>query len=241
MDTKRKTIERNHGRRIAGFAEETWGWSTPAGAWRVKRRIREAMRFLGGSRGNLLEFGCGTGIFTQALLQRGYKVTSFDISFDLAQKAREKTACPRILIADAECLPFADNSFEAVFGVSVLHHLNLARSLREISRVLKKGGILVFSEPNMLNPQIFFQKNVSWLKKRLGDTPFETAFVRWGMKRKLIDSGFGEVTIYPFEFLHPHLPPFLINGLKKIEPFLEACPFIKEIAGSLFIAAKKQE
>jgi hypothetical protein len=42
---------------------------------------------------------------------------------------------------------------------------------------LKSGGTIYFTEPNMLNPQIAIQKNVSWVKRKLGDSPDETAFL----------------------------------------------------------------
>lgn len=240
MGTDRKAIERRHGARLAASAEETWGWSTPAGRLRVSRRMREITRFLDKANGCLLEFGCGTGVFTQELLKCGYRVVAFDISFDLARKIRQKQSAARVLIADAEALPFADGTFDAVFGVSVLHHLDLDASLKQISRVLKKGGVLAFSEPNMANPQIFLQKNIAWVKKCMGDTPTETAFFRWGLKRRLLEAGFSEISVRPFEFLHPRTPSFLINGLKQAEPFLESCPLISEIAGSLLISARKK-
>lgn len=240
MATDRKTIERRHGAHLAESAEDTWGWSTPAGRLRVARRVQETVRLLDKQAGRILEFGCGTGVFTQELLSAGYQVVSFDISFDLARKVVQKHGAARILIADAECLPFADASFEAVFGVSVLHHLDLEVALGQIKRVLKKDGVLVFSEPNMVNPQIFIQKNIGWLKRLMGDTPTETAFSRWRMKRKLVEAGFGDILVRPFEFLHPRIPARLIKGLKTVEPFLEACPLLREISGSLLISARKK-
>ena len=74
----------------------------------------------------------------------------------------------------------SDNErFDAVVGSSVLHHLDVAQALRECFRVLKPEGVICFTEPNMLNPQIALQKNISFLKKRLGDSPDETTFFRW--------------------------------------------------------------
>ena len=53
---------------------------------------------------------------------------------------------------DAHGLEFADASFDLVFGVAILHHLNFPRALREIHRVLRDGGKIVFVEPLRHNP-----------------------------------------------------------------------------------------
>jgi hypothetical protein len=62
------------------------------------------------------------------------------------------------------------------------------------------------SAPNMLNPQIAIQKNVSWVKRKLGDSPDETAFFHWPLQRLLERTGFRDVRIDPFDFLHPKTP-----------------------------------
>ena len=105
--------------------------------------------------------------------------------------------------------------------------------------MLKNGGILSFAEPNMLNPQIAIQKNIPWVKRRLGDSPDETAFVRWKLLRLLEEAGFGDVYIRPFDWLHPLTPRPLIPIVKTIERAVEAIPLLREFSGSLYIKAKK--
>jgi SAM-dependent methyltransferase len=53
---------------------------------------------------------------------------------------------------DAHELEFADATFDMIFGVAILHHLDFARAMREIHRVLRKGGKIVFMEPLRHNP-----------------------------------------------------------------------------------------
>jgi SAM-dependent methyltransferase len=53
---------------------------------------------------------------------------------------------------DAHNLEFKNDSFDLVFGVAILHHLHVAGALREIHRVLRNGGKIVFVEPLRHNP-----------------------------------------------------------------------------------------
>ena len=136
-------------------------------------------------------------------------------------------------------MSYPDASFDSVVGSSVLHHLEIQPALREIHRVLKPSGTIFFTEPNMLNPQIAVQKNVPWIKRQLGDSPDETAFFRWPLRRSLEKNGFREIRIEPFDFLHPTLAPRFIGPAQAINRVLEKMPVISEFAGSLYIRASK--
>jgi SAM-dependent methyltransferase len=68
------------------------------------------------------------------------------------------------VIADGHRLPFADGVFDAVWGVAILHHLELDRAGGEIQRVLKPEGVAVFCEPWGGNPALTFARK--WLPYR---------------------------------------------------------------------------
>lgn len=55
-------------------------------------------------------------------------------------------------LMDAHDLQFDDATFDFVFGVAILHHLNFEKAIQEISRVTKPGGDILFIEPLLLNP-----------------------------------------------------------------------------------------
>ncbi|HOF04638.1 MAG TPA: methyltransferase domain-containing protein [Syntrophales bacterium] len=235
--------EVRHGRKlVAAGPEEIWGWDTAAGRMRARRRGELISRKAGLRFGmHVLEIGCGTGLFTEIFAESGVSILAVDISEDLLQKALSRNLpAERVRFL---AVPFEDPNicgpFDAVIGSSVLHHLEIVPALTRIFRLLSPGGVMVFAEPNMLNPQIMIQKNIPWLKARLGDSPDETAFIASRLSRRLVRCGFTEVEILPFDWLHPLTPPGLIKTVMSWGAFLEKLPFVRHFAGSLLIAARR--
>jgi ubiquinone/menaquinone biosynthesis C-methylase UbiE len=66
--------------------------------------------------------------------------------------AKTSRVKPKFSLMDANNLEFADESFDMVFGSSILHHLDFVRALDEIQRVLKPQGRILFVEPLDNNP-----------------------------------------------------------------------------------------
>lgn len=112
----------------------------------------------------VLEYGCGPGSYAFDLAERGARVIGVDISpvaIELAQKnARERGLDINFSVMNAESLDLPDGSFDIVCGTGILHHLDLARGLAEVRRVLKVGGRAVFLEPLGHNPVI------NWYRRR---------------------------------------------------------------------------
>jgi len=235
-----KTAEIEQGERIAEYADRLWGWDTPAGRLRAERRAELLVREGRIEKGtDLLELGCGTGVFSLMLAETGANITAVDISSDLLEKAKQKSSFGNIRfeLADAEDLPFDKDSFDVIAGCTVLHHLELEPVLRQIKRVLRPNGKIVFAEPNMLNPQLLIQKNIPFIKRLMGDTPTETAFFKWVLHKQLKKYGFCDISVVPFDFLHPWTPSMAIPMVKRLGFWLESLPLMKEIAGSQLISA----
>jgi 2-polyprenyl-3-methyl-5-hydroxy-6-metoxy-1,4-benzoquinol methylase len=233
--------EIEHGRILAQHgAGEIWNWEGHAGKLRWARRVRMLSNHLRVGM-KVLELGCGTGYFTRELARSGADIVAVDVSPELLEIAKADCSAPNVgyEIQNACAMSYRDVVFDSVVGSSVLHHLEIEAALREIYRVLKVGGTIYFTEPNMLNPQIAIQKNIPWIKRKLGDSPDETAFFRWPLRRLLKATGFRDVQIHPFDFLHPKTPFPLVNGLNAIGRFLEHVPGLSEFAGSLYIRAAK--
>lgn len=117
----------------------------------------------------------------------GAEITAIDISPELLAAAQ--AGCPaenvHFEVQNAYAMTYADQTFDSVVGSSVLHHLEIDAALKEVQRVLKPGGSIYFTEPNMVHPQIALQKNIPWIKRRLGDSPDETAYFP-GKKQSVI-------------------------------------------------------
>jgi ubiquinone/menaquinone biosynthesis C-methylase UbiE len=235
--------EREHGRKIAENADKVWGQETRAGRIRVQGRANSIVKATGmGQNMNVLDLGCGTGNYTTLFADTNANVTGIDLSEDLLQIAKQRVPSAKFLCTDAESLESIESgSMDCVVGNAVLHHFDVSLALRSMLRVLKPGGAIGFTEPNMLNPQIALQKNIPFLKKLLGDSPDETAFIRFKFIKTLKNAGFEEIKIIPFDFLHPWTPGFLVTPVRAISSALERIPVVQEIAGSLLISARKPD
>jgi SAM-dependent methyltransferase len=110
----------------------------------------------------IADLGCGSGVFTGLLGQRGFDCTGVDLSPNLIRIAREKFPSIGFIEGDVEQLPFADASFDGVLLGGVLHHLpDPSRCAAEIMRILKPGGKFVAFDPNRMNPFMYLYRDRS--------------------------------------------------------------------------------
>lgn len=238
---ERISHEVEHGKKIRKDAEKVWGWDSKAGKLRAERRAGFYTN-LGNlnSKSVALDLGCGTGLFTDKVYRATKaQITGIDISEDLLSQARERQPEVTFKIEDAMNMSFPDNHFDVVFGSSILHHLEMDKATKEIFRILRPGGRMIFAEPNMLNPQILVQKNVPFIKRWLGDSPDETAIVRWNFSTMMKKIGYVKTRVIPYDFLHPYTPSLFIPLVKAIGSVVERIPVLKEIAGSVIIYGEK--
>lgn len=122
--------------------------------------------FLGDLHGKLvLEYGCGLGESIVLLAKSGAYVTTFDLSPMSVEVSRQRAKLNhvdsniRLSVAAGEFLPYADESFDVIFGRAILHHLNADMGWVDIYRVLKPGGRAVFVEPMGMNPLLNFVRD----------------------------------------------------------------------------------
>jgi ubiquinone/menaquinone biosynthesis C-methylase UbiE len=230
--------ERAHGKVILEGQESNWGWRTPAGQLRRQRRATYLTELGPTSEKpvKVLELGCGTGTFTGDFSRSFPDLTAIDISDSLLEVAAQRFPNVKFVNADIHATPFEAMTFDLVVGCSVLHHLEWDDALKEVFRILRPGGALRFTEPNLQNPQIFLQKKWPWLKKRMGDSLDETAFTPRRIRDSLQRAGFVSIFAEPFEFLHPAVPEAWVPAVVRLESWVEKTP-LRQIAGSIKISA----
>jgi ubiquinone/menaquinone biosynthesis C-methylase UbiE len=156
-DRIKEVNERYHDVAAASY-DSKWGIDFgEIGQEQVTGKLRKALgRWPAEPFGDALEIGAGTGYFTLNLLQTGAieRATATDISpgmlATLEGNADRLGLQVRTAAAEAETLPFADESVDLVFGHAVLHHIpDLEQAFSEFARVLRPSGTLAFcGEPS---------------------------------------------------------------------------------------------
>lgn len=118
---------------------------------------REVARFAPLDGARVLDVGCQLGALPVALAELGAAVTGVDVDDALLAGARLRAGCygarADFARAEAEALPFDDNTFDVVTFVDVIEHVRDPRAaVRELARVLRPGGTLYLFGPNRLSP-----------------------------------------------------------------------------------------
>ncbi len=170
-------------------------------------------------KGNCLDIGCGDGTNAKKLKKSGFAVYGLDISKSAVKKAKIKNIKTKVIDLNLQKLPYKDNFFDLIWMTDVIEHVFWPDFLlSEINRVIKKGGYLYLTTPN-----------VSWyiirLRLLLGETlkDIHPEHIHWFNKRQLLElvSRYEFKTIKFFSYLR--FVPFPIT--QKIS-FLEKINFV---------------
>lgn len=111
----------------------------------------------------MLDIGCGNGLFASIFFEEQIE-QGLDISPTEAATAKKTGTYKNVMVANALDIPFEDDSFTTVFSNCVLEHIpQIDDVLKEISRVLKIDGKLIFTVPSdIYGEQLFYS---SFFKK----------------------------------------------------------------------------
>ena len=123
----------------------------------------------------ILDLGCGPGLSSYLLSERGFIVTGLDISQKFLDVSKSKESEKLHLVQGDVCsLDFPDSSFDIVSSHELIEHIiEVDKALREMQRVVKKGGKIIILAPNLFSPlstlrAVFRAKRkVSFYKTRL--------------------------------------------------------------------------
>ncbi|HUK33850.1 MAG TPA: class I SAM-dependent methyltransferase [Vicinamibacterales bacterium] len=121
--------------------------------------------------GRYLDAGCGTGDFLPDLVERGGDVFAIDFADEMIERSRrkvEESGCGgrvRFDVGDVYSLPYDTNYFDAIIGVGLVEYLSDPdRAFREMCRVMKPGGILIVTVPNIMSPFMAYETVVPKVK-----------------------------------------------------------------------------
>ena len=89
---------------------------------------------------SVVDVGCGTGLVSRELHERGCELTGIDISSAMLEHARLAVPGVAFMQAASEALPFGDASFDFAVSAQAFHWFDQPRALAEMSRVVKPGG-----------------------------------------------------------------------------------------------------
>ena len=104
-------------------------------------------------KGDLLDIGCGAGFFLNSARERGWNCHGLEILPEYIKYAKENFALENIRFESLdEPLTYDDNTFDVITLWDLIEHLrNPLKSLKQINRVMKPGGLLVIWTPNVKN------------------------------------------------------------------------------------------
>ncbi len=113
---------------------------------KIKQIVKDLLEFK--KIGNVLDLGCGTGRHSFFLVENGFDVYGGDVSETAVNIIREKGSV-KVSVFSKEEIPFEDNFFDIIIITNVLSHSlikDIKDSIKEIDRVLKKDGLVVFCD-----------------------------------------------------------------------------------------------
>jgi len=123
------------------------------------------LELLGNVQGKkILDWGCGTGIYTKLLDEKGAKVKGFDISEEMIKIAKQENPKLDLRVGSGLKIPFKEKFDIVVASLAILYIKNQNKLFKEISRILKKGGYFIFS---IGNPVGMSKKAIKCGKKKI--------------------------------------------------------------------------
>ncbi len=181
-----------------------------------------------------LDVGCGLGHFSQRLVESGARVTACDIGPQLVGRTMERCPCEGV-VADALSLTerFGPERFDVVVSSECIEHTpEPARALREMAGVLKPGGYLAVSTPNLAWLPVV--KAATALRLRPFDG-FEN-FSTFSSIRRTLE----HASVKVLEEVGLHLWPFQLplHGLSRWVD--DHCQFARGLMINLCVSGQKQ-
>jgi len=198
----------------------------------------------------LLDLGCGTGYHMARYRARGFKLAGVDGSEEMLREARATNPGVDFRNSDVDNIPFADDSFDFILCIEVLRYLpDPTRSIREMARVLRPGGVCLVTASPLLN------SNGYWFVNRFASLFPAGNLVRLKqffttsekLRCQFDDAGFAETEVHgvytgPINWIErirkPALPGFL-RRWESLDAKLADRAFLREFSNMFLVKAVK--
>ncbi|MCX9084517.1 MAG: class I SAM-dependent methyltransferase [Candidatus Methanoperedens sp.] len=135
---------------------------------------------------NVLELGCGTGIYTEMINKYTNKVLGTDISGKMLIYTKNKKGLSNLIRIDAHKIPLRTRSFDVIITMGLFEYIQRDVVITEMKRILKQNGICILSVPNKYSACRIFGK----LSKIFGKKPNQDDPSKIEMLKLFSESGF---------------------------------------------------
>lgn len=191
-----------------------------------------------------LEIGCADGEFGLMVERElGGEVVGVDVVESLVKKAKEK-GLEAVLVKPEEDLPFKEEGFVGVVALEVLEHVyDTDRFLSEVERVLKGGGWLVLSTPNLASLKnrvlLLLGFYPQFLEYSLEGGGHIRLYTKGVLKKQLEEKGFKIVELVSANIICPGVTKSWFPGfLRKLA--MKLGDFLPGLGSHLVVIARKK-
>jgi SAM-dependent methyltransferase len=159
----------------------------------------------------VLDVGCGTGRWLARYEKRQFRPVGLDATSSMLKRAATRNLSGPLVAADAQHIPFRDETFSLVSALTVIQHLpwdGQRESLQEMARVLKPGGhLLLLDLIRGQGPHIFPRRPSSWIAEA---SSAGLSLVEWhGQEYFVVDRAFVKLARIFRGLVRPHSEPAL--------------------------------
>lgn len=181
-----------------GFPEEviSWLWS-----------------FLPNRNAHILDLGCGTGISTRQIAERGGIVVGCDKDELMIAEAKKTDDGLEYLVATAENLPYNNAEFYAVTAFSAFHWFANEKAISEIKRILKPKGVMYVVNKNDIGD---FKKGYKEIIRSVLQQDLPEAKKNYLPEKFLAEKGFEDIQVKDFETSEYFTLPQAIDYLQSV-------------------------
>jgi SAM-dependent methyltransferase len=189
--------------------------------------------------GRGLDVGCGTGVVAERLAAAGWQMTGIDPSDGMLDVLRERAPAVEAIHADGTALPFADDTFDLVYCVAVMHHVAepaaVRQTLTEMVRVAKPGGRVLVWDHNPRNP---------YWGRLMAKVPQDTGEERLIPEDEVVGGlragGAQIVSATQLGMVPDFVPPRALGAAAALERAVERTPLVRRLGAHNVVLAIKR-